>query len=1318
MWPIVDKFYSTVAVGSSNSGKTIGYLVPLLKNLTSFKGYPQPPDESPLCVILCPSWRVVVETEAALKSMSQDLVVPSDTVETDKMPKKLKILAIFEKEHEQRKVVALLSGCHVLITTPPSLVRIITAEHPATHLGRCCHLILENVDETLDRFPEDVAVIMKVFKLVVERRKKKMDTQVVVTSRWWNDQLKYFVDLYLKPEEDHVGPFFVFADVREAFIYGRMKVETRFLENSSEKLNLLPSLLPQATGKTVILCSNVDAANTIKVFMEHNMPSFRIFVLSEQSSGSIKESMDLIPVWKSEAKKGAKTVAIISDLYFPDPLGLKASDLVIHFDLSESVSTFKSRFVHMKDSFVSYYDGEQVESSATRCYILPTKEDTAKLKTIYAFLKRASSNIPADLKQFFLESQAEAAANKTGSQLCSNVKIFGFCWNKRMCPDRHFFISKDLKGPIDVPDDSAIKVVEYKIVEVKSACEFFVRLISLKTTGNRLVQDFSKSYLKLAFKLLAVKQDLLERVPLTYDDVPKGVFLFKDSDKCWKRVEVQPKRKDELEIRMIDDGHSVVKKVEDVLLYEVPQDIAEFPRHSMDIILTGLTPKDKDVEWPAEPCEFVETHSNGLPEMPGEEDREVLCRSSPLVILGSVAWVKQAQVLQKLEKLAVDGETWTRTWSVVFEAKEELLKKNLADVNPVHGTKLMELCMAANFSVHRFLNLQKFCGSVEDTTRNLSDHTVTAIAEMSKISESKPTENKILDAGIRKLYHEAKQTVVNDCQRAHLSDNRLEEVKVTCVYDPGYFFVRHAKFFKQLNQLESELFEFAEESKSFYSRSDFHPNVGRLCIGRISQGTKMDANNIEDSHETFAYKRIQIQRVAVKADFAQSFDDFDSEEDEEEEELLVDVKTFVAFFVDYGFSRVLSELDLVPLPKKFIDRLPMQAIECRLDNVEPLNAGAWDAEAIKIVKSLAMYHEDTFPEPNLRASCVELQSLQVAESQNNENSKVYSVLMFHPHTRLPLQAELTEKGLAEIVDQDGVDYANMGANNEDESFEYVGDTPDFRLNKDNMIEFQNNEPKESKKQPNEAADSVPAPAPAPAPAPTPVRVPEKYLHPVYPSDMPGIAIGDNYAAVIRKSPREVIWSQDSKKSTTTFKFVIDPEVETQLILSNCFISVTYETLEMEYLDVICYEDGREDYAFYSIPKLWLCGAVHPDKTKVRCRGNTLIVELTKQRATFWRKPAVDPKTGKPIKLQWIKPDLQNVSDSEDEEVKKEQRKKIADMFPAPKPTAFVKNYDELSSESSKSSDEIDLMKVGLSKLHELYLNEAPPLIHDPDVVPI
>ncbi len=65
-----------------------------------------------------------------------------------------------------------ITGCHVLVTNPCSLLRML--EEELTRLNRCCHLVIEEASVTLDKFKEEVAKITAMFM-----KGKRSERQVI-----------------------------------------------------------------------------------------------------------------------------------------------------------------------------------------------------------------------------------------------------------------------------------------------------------------------------------------------------------------------------------------------------------------------------------------------------------------------------------------------------------------------------------------------------------------------------------------------------------------------------------------------------------------------------------------------------------------------------------------------------------------------------------------------------------------------------------------------------------------------------------------------------------------------------------------------------------------------------------------------------------------------------------------------------------------------------------------------------------------------------------------------------------------------------------
>ena len=233
MWPIVSKTYSIIAIGPQATGKSYGYLIPLVDTIMrtleeSRVKLKKITNTAPFAVILCSSWKVVVQIEEMLKTIERELRQASSGRTATQF---LRVLAMYEGENKLRQNVALINGCHILITTPPSLLRMMNLPQDqldnrgnliGTNLEMCSHLVFENADGTFEKYAVEIASVMALFKSSrmkeKERRNKmkinssmEMFDQFIITSRKWCDSLEKFVKTFIVGR-DKVGPYFVFYD--------------------------------------------------------------------------------------------------------------------------------------------------------------------------------------------------------------------------------------------------------------------------------------------------------------------------------------------------------------------------------------------------------------------------------------------------------------------------------------------------------------------------------------------------------------------------------------------------------------------------------------------------------------------------------------------------------------------------------------------------------------------------------------------------------------------------------------------------------------------------------------------------------------------------------------------------------------------------------------------------------------------------------------------------------------------------------------------------------------------------------------------------
>ena len=139
----------------------------------------------------------------------------------------------------------------------------------------------------------------------------------------------------------------------------------------------------------------------------------------------------------------------------------------------------------------------------------------------------------------------------------------------------------------------------------------------------------------------------------------------------------------------------------------------------------------------------------------------------------------------------------------------------------------------------------------------------------------------------------------------------------------------------------------------------------------------------------------------------------DSGDDSDDDMLFaVNVKKYEAFFVDCGFTTVLSSLDLAPLPKKFLERLPLQAVHCQLHNVQA-NPEVPRNQTVEKLQHLCLYDEATMTNNSFARSV----TLDVVSADTGPQGVVYDVTFAMPEDSLPVQTSLLDSGLASLIDE-------------------------------------------------------------------------------------------------------------------------------------------------------------------------------------------------------------------------------------------------------------------------------------------------------------
>ena len=840
-----------------------------------------------------------------------------------------------------------------------------------------------------------------------------------------------------------------------------------------------------------------------------------------------------------------------------------------------------------------------------------------------------------------------------------------------------------------------------------------------------------------------------------------------------------------------------------------------YPLHAAEVVLIGVVPCDQNTEWPELPCKMIQKgvlaihrqktfddtfSSDGTDDnadfVEMLEERDTICRSKSALVLGNTIWAKQVQLLEKLRSHDIDADGkvtyhYSSNWTPIFEVKERLIRKGLADENSRHISYLLDICKSANLPAEVEEKLISFLSDATNPNTSISVSSKSEVSPdyISVNPVNAPEEKNNSNSGftcpieVKKLYQNSLLEVINSHQVAHLkldpaieelSDSGIpneEELKkhsevmnlsttelltrfkymklqktiennadntviLSYAYDPSCFYLRIAKFAKQLIALEKDIYEYAEQAKVMHSGSNLEWEEGRLCIGRLLMGFNQDSgiyssvnNEIQSGKDTFEYKRVQILRQATKEDEAferdpmENFRYLDSgdENDEHSVEDDIHIKTpkYTVFFVDYGYQKILSTHDLLPLPKKFVERLPLQAIGCSLSNIVPSaeDDSPWSDNAIDFFNQFASI-SDSFSDGDRRfitaKSRLLLKAIEPTKCECYEETSEPNNWPIRYWTRLApkeggdhLGMQLVKKGYAEHIDSEIMISYNESQWKTFNSTKEADNTYEpIEKNISNEVKISDFKSKPFNN--TNMRDNVPIATVIPVIKST-VTVP---------SELPGLCISQDYDnnVTVNLKPQLVTWSQNKEKTHIAFRFQLDLIYSQETCSNNTYLSIENRSLAFEYLEIGHVTEKSENYRHHSIPKINLFGTVDPQESEIKFSGKEIQVKLRKVNSCFWQYPVIDSATGKGKKLAWIKLDNDigwpGSSDSDDtdsennrfnpETLKKRSSSKIAstirytlDQYPKPVSLNYEpKNFDE-------STDGVEEFMKADKKDHEI-----------------
>ncbi|XP_012860656.1 putative ATP-dependent RNA helicase TDRD12 [Echinops telfairi] len=646
-WPPIARGCDVVVISHSGNDPLL-YLPPVLTILQTEVCYKSLPSRhGPLAVIVCPGWKKAQFIFEVLGdySMSSRPLHP--------------VLLTVGLHKDEAKNMKLPRGCDVIVTTPHSLLRLYT--YQSLLFLRLCHLILDEAEVLFSEANEQMLTILNNFKKIIEEEEmESAPHQIVAVGVHWNKHIENLIKEFM------CDPYLVLTALEEAALYGRVQQVVRLCLESEKTSTLLHTLdfIPSHAQKTLVFtCSVAETEIVCKVVESNSIFCLKMHKEMVFNLKSVSEQ------WKKKLSSGSHIVLALTDDCIP-LLAITDATCVIHFSFPSSPRVFGGRLYCMSDHFQSGPEqGSLPEQGArrTKSVLLLTERNACHAVGVLRYLERADAQIPSELYEFTAGVLEAKEHEKAKRPLCPYLKAFGFCKDKRICPDRHC-INPEVDVPRRLsnhalPASGYIKVIPFYI---STATSYFGRLIDkcvdLYETLNAEMTEYFKG---CSNKIMAEKVEKFGLYGLAEKTLFYRVQVLELSQKedAWAL--------DSVLVKFIDEGRTGLV-TRDQLLH-LPESFHTLPPQAVEFIVCRVKPADNEMEWNPKVTRYIHHKITGK-----VHDAKVE------LALGNTIWIDPMVHITKLSNL--------RTSVIDYNVRAEILSLGMGVENSEHTEQLRKLC--------------------------------------------------------------------------------------------------------------------------------------------------------------------------------------------------------------------------------------------------------------------------------------------------------------------------------------------------------------------------------------------------------------------------------------------------------------------------------------------------------------------------------------------------------------------------------------------------------------------------------------------------
>ncbi|VFV32584.1 tudor domain-containing protein 12 [Lynx pardinus] len=638
-WPPIARGCDVVVISHCGNDPLL-YLPPLLTILQTGGCYKSLPSRNgPLAVIVCPGWKKAQLIFELLGDYGMS-------------PRPLhRVLLTIGLHKDEAKNMKLPRACDIIVTTPHSLLRLL--QYQSLLFLRLCHLILDEVEVLFFEANKEMFAILDNFKKNIDvEERESAPHQIVAVGVHWSRHIEQLMKEFMN------DPYVVVTAMEEAALYGSVQQVVHLCLECEKTSTLLQTLdfIPSQAQKTLIFTGSVAETEIVCKVVE----SSSIFCLKMHKE-TVFNLKSVLEQWKKKLSSGSHVVLALTDDCIP-LLTITDATCVIHFSFPSSPKIFGGRLYCMSDHFQSPTEqGSPAEQGdkKTKSVLLLTERNACHAVGVLRYLERADAKIPVELYEFtagVLEAKEDKKARRP---LCPYLKSFGFCKDKRICPDRHH-INPEIDMPRKLsnqtlPTFGYIKIIPFYIL---NATHYFGRIVDKHVDLYATLNAEMNEYFKGNSNNTAVEK--VEKFGL-YGLAEKTLF---------HRVEVLEMSQkadswgpDSVLVKFIDEGRTGLVTRHQLL--PLPENFHALPPQAVEFIVCRVKPADNEVEWNPKITRYIHHKIIGK-----------LHDAKVILALGNTVWVDPMVHVTKLSNL--------KTSVIDYNVRAEILSMGMGIDNSEH----------------------------------------------------------------------------------------------------------------------------------------------------------------------------------------------------------------------------------------------------------------------------------------------------------------------------------------------------------------------------------------------------------------------------------------------------------------------------------------------------------------------------------------------------------------------------------------------------------------------------------------------------------